>query len=100
MSTDYSKDLTFDETHNWYNNLIKRTGWVMLSMHKGEGKDSFIKDMNDIIPKINNLYENTYDNDRKRDLLIMHDNMRNLRDIVNSYKNNGIKRRVGNRQKK
>ncbi len=93
ITTNPLKDLTFDETHNWYNNLVKRTGWIMLSVHKGESKDAYLKDIKDIIPKINKMNDDIYDNDKKRDLIIMRDNLKDLHDIVSNYKNNGTKRR-------
>jgi hypothetical protein len=94
MATNPMKDLTFDETHNWYNNLVKRTGWVMLSIHNGESKDAYLKDIMDIIPKINKMSADLYDNDKKRDLTIMRDNLKDLHDIVSKYKNNTVKRRT------
>ena len=104
MASNPIKDLTFDETHNWYNNILKKTGWVMLSIHKGENKDAYLKDIKDIIPKINKMNDDIYDNDKKRDLIIMRDNLKDLHDIISNYKNNGIKQRRtiggGNKYKK
>jgi hypothetical protein len=75
MATNPIKNLTFDETHNWYNNLVKRTGWILLSIHKGESKDAYLKDITDIIPKIDKMSIDLYDSDKKRDLIIMRDNL-------------------------
>jgi len=86
------KDLTFDETHNWYNNIVKRMGWVMLSIHNGENKDVYLKDIKTIIPKIDKMFMDISDNDKRRDLDIMRNNLKNLHDIVNNYKKNNKKR--------
>ena len=86
------KDLTFDETHNWYNNIVKRMGWVMLSIHNGENKDVYLKDIKTIIPKIDKMFMDISDNDKRRDLDIMRNNLKNLHDIVNTYKKNNKKR--------
>jgi len=86
------KDLTFDETHNWYNNIVKRMGWVMLSIHNGENKDVYLKDIKTIIPKIDKMFIDINDNDKRRDLDIMRSNLKNLHDIVSNYKKNNRKR--------
>jgi len=65
MTTNHIKYLTFNETHNWYNNLVKRTAWIMLSIHNSESKDAYLKNIMDIIPKINKISLDLYDSDKK-----------------------------------
>jgi hypothetical protein len=86
------KDLTFDETNNWYNNIVKKMGWVMLSIHNGENKDVYLKDIKTIIPKIDKMFIDINDTDKRRDLDIMRNNLKNLHDIVSNYKKNNRKR--------
>jgi len=33
---DFNEELTIDEIHNWYNNVVKRFGWIVLSTSFGK----------------------------------------------------------------
>ena len=46
-------DLTMDEIHDLYKNVIKRFGFIAISTKNGTDKDIFKKEINDIIGKIN-----------------------------------------------
>ena len=53
-------DLTVTEIHNWYNNLIKRFGWVAISAKNGIEKDNYKKEVIDVMLKINSKIKNLF----------------------------------------
>ena len=42
------EELTMNEINNWYNNAVKRFGWIVLSNNNGIDKSNYKNELNEI----------------------------------------------------
>ena len=78
--------LTIPEIHNWYNNLVKRFGWIALSANHNEKKKNYKDEINDLIGKINSKLEKTTNNDTIDDLNMIVLKLNELCNILDKIK--------------
>lgn len=78
--------LTIPEIHNWYNNLVKRFGWIALSANHNEKKKNYKDEINDLINKINSKLEKTTNNDNIDDLKMIVLKLNELCSILDKIK--------------
>ena len=71
-------DITMDEIHDLYKNVIKRFGTIAISTKNGTDKDIFKREINDIIGKANRKKNFVRDEDNFNDLDIMIKNLKTL----------------------
>lgn len=91
-------DLTTPEIHNWYNNIVKRFGWIALSSTDKKKTDNFKDEISDLIEKTERKINITVDQDKKNDLTTMAVKLRELSSLVDVVKG-GAPRRVGRKKK-
>jgi len=92
-------ELTTPEIHNWYNNIVKRFGWIALSANDKKKTDNFKDEINDLIKCTDKKILNTQDEDKKNDLETMSKKLRELSGLVDVVKGGGS-RKTGSRKKK
>lgn len=91
-------DLTTPEIHNWYNNIVKRFGWIALSASDKNKADNFKAEIDDLIEKTENKINITMDQDKKSDLITMAAKLGVLSSLVDVVKGEAPKK--GGRRKK
>jgi len=91
-------ELTTPEIHNWYNNIVKRFGWIALSATDKKKTDNFKDEIGDLIAKTENKIKNTVDEDKKNDLTTMSAKLRELSSLVDVVKAEAPQKR-GRRKK-
>lgn len=91
-------DLTTPEIHNWYNNIVKRFGWIALSASDKKKADNFKAEIGNLIEKTENKINITMDQDKKSDLITMAAKLKNLSSLVDVVKGEAPKK--GGRRKK
>jgi len=92
-------ELTTPEIHNWYNNIVKRFGWIALSANDKKKTDNFKDEINDLIKCTDKKILNTQDEDKKNDLETISKKLRELSGLVDVVKGGG-NRKTGSRKKK
>jgi len=78
--------LTIPEIHNWYNNLVKRFGWIALSANHNEKKKNYKDEIKDLISKIENKLATTINNDTIDDLKMIILKLNELCSILDKIK--------------
>jgi len=91
-------ELTTPEIHNWYNNIVKRFGWIALSATDKKKTDNFKDEIGDLIAKTENKIKITVDEDKKNDLTAMAAKLGQLSLLVDVVKAKAPQR--GGRRKK
>jgi len=91
-------DLTTPEIHNWYNNIVKRFGWIALSASDKKKTENFKAEIGDLIEKTENKINITVDQDKKSDLITMAAKLKNLSSLVDVVKGEAPNK-VGRRKK-
>jgi hypothetical protein len=86
-------DLTTPEIHNWYNNIVKRFGWIALSANDKKKTDNFKDEIGDLIKKTERKVEITTDIDKRNDLNTMALKLRELSGLIDVIKGGGVTRR-------
>lgn len=86
-------DLTTPEIHNWYNNIVKRFGWIALSANDKKKTDNFKDEIGDLIKKTERKVEITADIDKRNDLNTMALKLKELSGLVDVIKGGGVTRR-------
>lgn len=81
-------DLTMDEIHDWYKNIIKRFGWIAVSTKNGIEKDNYKKEINEVIGKAIKKKAIVNDLDKINDLDIIIRKLKDTSDIVDLIKKN------------
>ena len=84
-------DLTMDEIHDLYKNVIKRFGFIAISTKNGTDKDIFKKEINDIIGKANRKKNFVRDEDNFNDLDIIIKKLKDTNSILDLIKKNSKK---------
>lgn len=79
-------DLTTPEIHNWYNNLVKRFGWIALSADDTKKKKNFKDEIEDLVKSIIKKSEDMVDLDKRRDLETMVDKLKCLSGVLDEIK--------------
>ena len=92
-------DLTTPEIHNWYNNIVKRFGWIALSASDKKKTENFKAEIGDLIEKTENKINITVDQDKKSDLITMAAKLKNLSSLVDVVKGEAPPKK-GSRRKK
>ncbi len=93
-------DLTTPEIHNWYNNIVKRFGWIALSANDKKKTDNFKDEIGDLIEKTERKASNTMDTDKKNDLTTMAVKLKELSLLVDDVVKNRNSTTKGGRRKK
>ena len=91
-------ELTTPKIHNWYNNIVKRFGWIALSATDKKKTDNFKDEIGDLIAKTENKIKITVDEDKKNDLTTMAAKLGQLSLLVDVVKAKAPQR--GGRRKK
>lgn len=86
-------DLTTPEIHNWYNNLVKRFGWIALSADDAKKKKNYKDEINDLMNSIERKTDDTIDLDRRKDLETMSDKLKGLSMVLDEIKGGNKKTR-------
>lgn len=86
-------DLTTPEIHNWYNNIVKRFGWIALSANDNNKTKNFKNEINDLIDKTERKFYSTNDPDTKTDLNTMTTKLKALSSFIDVIKNGGNKKK-------
>lgn len=75
---------TFHGLHCWYEAKFEKLGWMVLAKEKGYDYkiSSYKQSLNDLRISIETALREFEENDRKRDLQILHDNVNCLIDFV------------------
>ena len=81
-------DLTMDEIHDWYKNIIKRFGWIAISTKNNNDKDNFKKEINDVIGKANKKKALINDSDKINDLNIIIKKLKDTSEVIDLIKKN------------
>lgn len=92
-------DLTTPEIHNWYNNIVKRFGWIALSANDKKKTDNFKDEIGDLIKKTERKVEITMDQDKKNDLTTMAVKLKELSSLVDVVKDRNSNNKNGRRKK-
>ena len=92
-------DLTTPEIHNWYNNIVKRFGWIALSANDKKKTDNFKDEIGDLIKKTEHKVEITMDQDKKNDLSTMAVKLKELSSLVDVVKDRNSNKKGGRRKK-
>lgn len=92
-------DLTTPEIHNWYNNIVKRFGWIALSSTDKKKTDNFKDEISDLIQKTERKIDITVDQDKKNDLTTMAVKLRELSSLVDVVKGEVPPQKGGRRKK-
>lgn len=78
--------LTIPEIHNWYNNLVKRFGWIALSANHNEKKNNYKDEIKDLIEKTENKLLVITNNDTIHDLNTIINKLNELCSILDKIK--------------
>ena len=94
------EELTLNEINNWYNNAVKRFGWIVLSNNNGFDKSNYKNELNEIKGHIDYKKNLIDDNDKIRDLELMKGKLNRLNGIMDDMKPVGRGMGRGKRVKK
>lgn len=81
--------LTIPEIHNWYNNLVKRFGWIALSANHNDKKKNYKDEIKDLISKIDSKLAMTTNDDTVNDLKMIVLKLNELCSILDKIKVGG-----------
>jgi hypothetical protein len=85
--------LTIPEIHNWYNNIVKRFGWIALSTNHNEKKKNYKDEIKELIDKIENKLTIISDNDNINDLKTIIYKLNELCNILDKIKGGNNRRK-------